>query len=102
MDYRRIVLVLRLAAAGLVLVGLVALTAPVPALGLDCGSPLSPERPTAADAWNDVYRVNDQIADCPRHLRARRVVGAAALLGGLAAAGLPLLVARRRRPDDEG
>jgi hypothetical protein len=90
------VLWLRVAAAGLLLIGVVSLAAPVPLLGLDCGSPFAPRQVSAADAWNDAYEFRDVLEDCPGHRRARIVLAGAAGLGAVAAVGLPALVARRR------
>jgi hypothetical protein len=97
------VLWLRIAAAGLLLIGVISLAAPLPLLGLDCGSPLAPRQVTAADLWNDVYEGQEALEDCSVHRRARIVLAGAALPGAGAAVVLPTVVARRRSSSpDEG
>lgn len=87
---------LRIAAAVLVLIGVVSLAVPVRTFRHDCGSPIDRAEPTAAQAWNDVYGVRGAVEHCPGLLRMRRVVGGVAVLGALVAIALPAFVAARR------
>ncbi len=84
-----------LAAVGLLLVGLAVLAAPGDTLGSDCGSPVAPTSPSAAQAWNDVYAIQSQVRDCPTLLRGRSLAGGAAVVGAVAVAAQPSLASRR-------